>query len=588
MILIKKILKNNTFFTFFLFFLALFSCAFVTSAQTVTSNGHLFFDIANTKISQGDEININIMVNTGGQAINAVSGDFEIPKNFQLESIDTGNSFLDFWVVSPKAVDGAISFQGVAVKQPYQGESGLIFSIKGIVTAPGSLSFVFDSGTILADDGLGTNVLGSLKNLSLVVKNTQPIAENTTPVAGQIGTPSSSTIVTTNSSVNNPPTVLAIIPPYITSISSPINQSESFSLTGQGTPNATTKIQFQDITEPSFGSSFVRSIMRGYVKPPDVELENNNNGLFSYISPTNLIAGTYSAVPSYVSPKQKENIIGYGVTISIIGNTLGTVLGFIINGTVIIVPTLLLIILLIFFPWYFIKRWKQATNEKVKLKGQNRFYKPTRYKIVKIFAMIVGVEAYLVMIGWITGIEWMTRILSHGMNMKFPTALVFLFSAWGLYFICRSMRKNDERARIVLLLISFFIFLIMSLLLLSNLSGIPTGIENLFVQQQSSANAFGSGLPSLFTTIDFILFGITGMFSFFIDRGRYLRLKIFGFLIAIIGLIPAIGYIFNMPSLYDQLSPYTIAMAFSTSLCFILLGCGLLIVGYTKNPDDVL
>jgi hypothetical protein len=201
-----------------------------------------------------------------------------------------------------------------------------------------------------------------------------------------------------------------------------------------------------------------------------------------------------------------------------------------------------------------------------------------QYKITRLLALIIGIESSLVMAGWILNIEPLTRILPSGINMKFPTALIFFLSAWGLYFISESIENNDEHIRKMLLVITLAVFFTMILLLISNLLGIQTSIEKLFLVQQNSVNAFGAGSPSLPTTINFILFGLASSFSFFPSYNRAHRLKFFGYPILLIGLIPIFGYILHIPTLYYQFSPAIIPMALNTAVSFVLLGLGLIIV----------
>jgi len=353
--------------------LALFSCSFISRAEAISPDTSLFFAVADKTFNKGDEVNIDIKVRTPDQIINAISGSFKIPaEKFKLESIETDGSIIDFWVHEPKILDDSVSFGGVAIKKPYQGAGGLIFSIRGIAITAGVVSFNFDSGTILANDGLGTNLLNSLQSLSLFIKDLSPVANN--PIIP--ATPAAPQIIPPNNVLNIIP-VRAIIPPVITSIPPSINQSQSFSLAGKGMPNALTKIQFQDISEPSFGKNILRSLIRDRVQLSDVEVKNDNNGVFSYVSPKNLVAGIYNVVPSYINLDKAESVIGYSVKVFITDNTLSQILIIIINAMVLIIPIVSLILIIIFLPWYFkkelhvISKKMELEEEKIDVEEQN-------------------------------------------------------------------------------------------------------------------------------------------------------------------------------------------------------------------------
>lgn len=209
------------------------------------------------------------------------------------------------------------------------------------------------------------------------------------------------------------------------------------------------------------------------------------------------------------------------------------------------------------------------------------------YRVSKFFALIIGVEACLVMAGWIFSVESLTRILPSGINMKFPTALVFFLAGIGLYYITRSIQDNYEVSQVILPGIALLIFLIMSALLASGLSGGRTGIESLFViNNQNPINALGSGVPSLPTTINFVLFGLASILTLFPSLPRHKFLKFFGYSILIIGLMATIGYILQIPVLYYQYSVATIPMALNTALTFVLLGLGLVIISSAKTIHE--
>ena len=168
---------------------------------------------------------------------------------------------------------------------------------------------------------------------------------------------------------NSVPAVTAIIPPIITGSSPPINQSQSFSITGKGMPNALTKIQFQDVTDLSFGVRFVRFFDKGRISLSDVEIPNDSNGLFSYVSPSNLVAGVYNVVPSYVSLDNAKNVIGYGIKLFITDNILNRILMIIINALILVIPIMALILIIIFLPWYF-KKELHVIGKKMELEEQ--------------------------------------------------------------------------------------------------------------------------------------------------------------------------------------------------------------------------
>jgi len=214
-------------------------------------------------------------------------------------------------------------------------------------------------------------------------------------------------------------------------------------------------------------------------------------------------------------------------------------------------------------------------------------------RIIEILSLIIGIEAVLVMVGWIFNIDFLTRIIPVGINMKFPTALSFFCSAIALYLIFRIVNDNYELSAIILPGIALFLLLIMGVIflasftntqtgLLADITGTQTGIENLFVAEQSPIYTRGSGLPAVITIINFILFGIASLNSMFNFSNRRKVFKFIGLFFVVASLISIIGYLFSIPALYFEIDSWT-PVAFNTALCFLMLGSGLIIISKIKT-----
>ena len=207
------------------------------------------------------------------------------------------------------------------------------------------------------------------------------------------------------------------------------------------------------------------------------------------------------------------------------------------------------------------------------------------YRIITALAIIVGVEACRVILGWVFGIDWLTRITPAGINMKFPTAVSFLMSAVGLYYISRTAKDDHGTAQIVLPGIALLIFSIMSALFVSAVFGVKAGLDSPFTKEASSIYAAGAGMPALPTMINFVLFGFACIFSLFPGGTQRRSILIAGCIIFLIGLIGMAGYILQVPRLYYELGGPFVPIAFNTAILFVLLGAGLSIIGRHKNNE---
>ncbi|MFZ2205198.1 MAG: hypothetical protein WAV23_01255 [Minisyncoccia bacterium] len=205
-------------------------------------------------------------------------------------------------------------------------------------------------------------------------------------------------------------------------------------------------------------------------------------------------------------------------------------------------------------------------------------------KIIKIISLIIGVEAILVMFGWIFGFDLLTRFFpKQGINMAFTTALMFFLSVIGIFFLNKITTENEFTiSPIILSGITLIIFLINITILISSFIGVQSGLENLFVRQQDLLvlNDIVAGLPSLPTILCFIFLGFANIFSLLKYRKN---IKFFGYAIFIISFIALMGYILKTPVLYYKFSPYAIPMAFNTSLSFVLLSICVVLISENKK-----
>ena len=114
--------------------------------------------------SVGSTFTVSILVNTGGQYINAVEANLRFPPDkLQVVSPTAGKSFIQIWVSQPtySNSEGTMKFQGTVPTPGIQTEAGLIstvtFRVKSIGTA---VLKITDGSKVLLNDGRGTDILG--------------------------------------------------------------------------------------------------------------------------------------------------------------------------------------------------------------------------------------------------------------------------------------------------------------------------------------------------------------------------------------------------------------------------------------------
>jgi len=128
-----------------------------------------FFSSSNS-YNVGDTINVKVYVNSESKSINAVSANIKYSSNIlSLSSISKTGSIINLWAQDPSFSDGVASLEGV-ILGGYNGSSGNVVTLIFRAKKAGIASFSFSNGSILANDGNGTEVLSGkgVKTLNIL------------------------------------------------------------------------------------------------------------------------------------------------------------------------------------------------------------------------------------------------------------------------------------------------------------------------------------------------------------------------------------------------------------------------------------
>jgi len=175
----------------FLFFIIGSSIASAATIQTTPSTG---------SYKVGDTFKVDVTVSSPDKAINAVSGTLSFPKDkLQFISTSKSSSILSIWAQEPSYYDsgenGNISFEGVIPNPGFTGTRGKILTITFKVKSTWQAELSFSSASVLANDGLGTNVLtNSLSGIFTLNSSVEPYVAPTEP---QVKVPSAPQITST-------------------------------------------------------------------------------------------------------------------------------------------------------------------------------------------------------------------------------------------------------------------------------------------------------------------------------------------------------------------------------------------------------
>lgn len=312
-------------------FLCLACAAPVHAAETILISAN------KPIVTIGEQEVLSVYVTSPEQAMNAVSGTLTIPGNVSIDSISNNGSIVDFWTQEPHQFGGVVKFEGIVLNPGYTGDRGVLFTMAVSGKKTGTAGFALTSGTILANDGLGSNILDTLGTLAIKIVDTGVLPGEFLP----------------------PVSVKPVALPVITDYSPSVGPEAALFVHGKGEPGALTKIIFKDTSFKSIGEQFIASLQTKRRHPGEVLVKNDpQTGDFRYDSPPKLVAGAYVATPFLVDERTNTDKPGLGVQLFVSDSKLVKVLVLLINVLALLIPVVGLGVLIYFIPWYSFRRMR--------------------------------------------------------------------------------------------------------------------------------------------------------------------------------------------------------------------------------------
>ncbi len=168
----KKFNRKLLLFFFFLFVLFLGRSAFASDLILSPSSG---------SYNVGDTIKVRIVLSSPNQSANAISVSISFPKDLlTLGSVSKDNSIIGLWSVDPSYsnISGIVSMEGI-ILSGFQGNDGTIATLSFKAKAVGDANIKFTTSSVLANDGLGSNILSKIGQANF---NLSPLKETVVPV----------------------------------------------------------------------------------------------------------------------------------------------------------------------------------------------------------------------------------------------------------------------------------------------------------------------------------------------------------------------------------------------------------------------
>lgn len=135
-------------------------------------------------VASGQTVSVTVFVSSSDHAMNAVSGVVSFPTDkLEAVSVSKASSIATLWVQEPSFSNsaGTVSFEGVAPNPGFTGTSGKVVTITFRGKAEGVAKLSFASGSVLANDGKGTELYSGSNGTTITIGGFVPSPVPVTP-----------------------------------------------------------------------------------------------------------------------------------------------------------------------------------------------------------------------------------------------------------------------------------------------------------------------------------------------------------------------------------------------------------------------
>ncbi len=142
---------------------------FLFSAHSALA-ASLYISPSSASVAPGKSVTVSIGVVSSDQAMNAASGVLTFPADkLEVVSVSKTGSIISLWVQEPSSTASTVNFEGIVLNPGYTGSAGKILSVTFKAKAAGAANLSFSSGSVLANDGEGTNILSGMGKATITI-----------------------------------------------------------------------------------------------------------------------------------------------------------------------------------------------------------------------------------------------------------------------------------------------------------------------------------------------------------------------------------------------------------------------------------
>lgn len=163
-----------------LFFGAALFLAFGFRATAVQA-ASLYLSPSSAEYNVGRTFFLTVGVSSASQAVNAISASISFSTDkLEVTEVSKSGTVMGLWVKEPSFsnASGMVNFEGIILNPGFTGNAGKLVVIGFKTKAAGTATVTVSSGSILANDGLGTNITSGLGKFTATIKGE---AAGTTP-----------------------------------------------------------------------------------------------------------------------------------------------------------------------------------------------------------------------------------------------------------------------------------------------------------------------------------------------------------------------------------------------------------------------
>ncbi len=169
-------MKKTRFLFITLFFALIFCWGNVFAAD-------IFLGINTAEVKIGSTVSAVVYVNSGNSSINSAEGIISFPQDLlSVESVSMGGSIFSIWVEQPSYSNslGTVSFNGGSPNPGFLGSNGSVIRVTFKTKKVGLAQLSFNSASVYANDGLGTDVTAARMGASVnIVAQSEPVIQTT-------------------------------------------------------------------------------------------------------------------------------------------------------------------------------------------------------------------------------------------------------------------------------------------------------------------------------------------------------------------------------------------------------------------------